>query len=758
MADESRLQMDAKDDVAEMVSIPDAKYAPKPEPKPFYRPEIKNFADVEDSVSKTLAWFKAYKDRYKEQGAWVKSRTNDDTADEMYRAALTRSQVENDASANKENTRSNVSSTAYNRTIRVITAGEMAVTLGNEELLPVVYEPPQGATEYQEGEALEVAHERNMILSYTFDTDKMREKIRKIYTFVNKYGNGLVEMAWDYRKTKEMRRVPVKWAKTKEGQPRRPTKYAFEWVDVMLADNPTLIWHDKKDCGFDAMIDDIQDQSCLYTRAQRNISDIWEFSATGQYKNVGKITTDMQYQGEGDASQQKDDRQANAGESSDANKETSQFDIWTTMIRVPINDDTGKWDPKKEIPHWYKAVFVGDIDGKPVCVQLSPNPAFCSKIPYLLMHSHDDDKGALHLGYAILTFGLYMMETTVFNQTFDNNTKRTEVPMIADDGSIRVRDKKFRAGGNQWWWLRPGARPPTQVNVQDTTQQSIPLLKEIQEIYKDTVGTNKPFLGEALGSRTSASEAIGVLEQATKPALEDAKYKANQLFPFIAEWSARFWELFSDPNREIMITYEGITKSVNPAELYGPIQTRVTAIKRFQDNVLRRKEENTFLSQIFPIAEKYMKKTGVVSMLTQVLENRGYENVSDLWDVGSDFDARHVAQSEGQAILFEGIIDMPKPDENHEAHLDEHNQDLAGYEVGMTPEEYNDQNVRHMKQHILIHEQMMGAAEQQKQLGPAQAAAPEDSARTVGEETGDMISGEENMPEGGRPPMATEGV
>ena len=750
---------ESQTDAMSRTSIPNPRYAPKPESKPAYKPSIPNFADNEETVKKTLEWVKGYLADFKVQGAWTKAETNDDAADEMYRAALTRTQVETDASANKEDTRSNVSSTSYYRILRVITAGETAVMLGNEDDLPVVYEPDPDTDDYREDEGRRIAEDQNMLLAYTFNAAKIRDKIRRILLFGNKYGNQLIEARWDYRRQKRRERVPTGFTDDGEGN-RRPKGFTVKELDRVIADWPDLIRHDMKDSWFDAMIDDIQNQSCVIVRKYKQLGELWQLQRVDEFKNVGDITTAHLYNGEQHNSTMTE-RQTNAGEEPDTTRQTTLFDLYDAWIRLPVNPETGKWEPDKQIPKWYNVVFVGDLDGKPVCAKLSPNTHFCEQIPFLLYHSHDDDKGALHMGYAILLKCLYMMETTVFNQTFDNNTLRTQKPLIADRGSLSVRDKTFTAGGNRVWWKRPGAADPHEMDIQDTTQQSIPLLATIQENTKETAGANKPFLGEAMGSRTSASEAIGVLEQAIKPALEDTKYKANQLLPFVAFWVKEMWREFGDPRRRLMVTYQNEQREIKPAELWGPLNTRVVSIKRFQDNILRRREEDQMLNIIVPLmlSSRATGQQGVKVFFRQVLKNRSYDDVDKILESGSKFDAHHIADGENDAILFGGVYDLPKEGEDHEAHIERHKPFLASYLL-LPEEEQNPASARMMKQHIQMHETFIERAEagaaNAAMTGqmPAEAGAP----RSPGEAAGDMMGAEagamENLPETGRPPIA----
>ena len=96
---------------------------------------------------------------------------------------------------------------------------------------------------------------------------------------------------------------------------------------------------------------------------------LYQLQRVDEFMNVGKVTTEHLYQGENTDFGEKDARQANAGEVGDSNSPTSQFDVFVWWIRLPIDDATGEWKPDEQIPHWYQTVWVGDLDGKNICVK-----------------------------------------------------------------------------------------------------------------------------------------------------------------------------------------------------------------------------------------------------------------------------------------------------------------------------------------------------------------------------------------------------
>jgi hypothetical protein len=679
-----------------------------------------NFADNEKTVKNVLAWVKGYKEEFDSQSAMDNFKnTKLDLYDEMYRCSKTRTGLEVENADNKDKTKSNVASTAFHRIVNGITSGETEIILGNNESLPVVFEPVPINSETSVDNGKSQCDYENALLWFTFICDNIFQKIRDALLMVNKDANLLVEMVWDNRKAKRKRRV---LNQQKNG-------YEVITEDVLVADNPSLIIHDWRNVWMDSQIDDIQNQTCVITRFQKQYETLLQMQAAGKIKNVDKIKHAQLYAGEG-SDTIKSDRESNAGES-ETNSPTNMVDLYMSRIRIPVDDESGEWSPDSTVSHWYDTLWAGDLNGSPICLCVTPNPHWSGNIPLLLMHSHQDNKGALHLGYGDLTESLYMMETTIIDELFDNIRLRNNKPWIIEKGTVSVRSKKF--GPNRVWYKMPGAQDPHEIETQDTTLQSIPMLNKIREFLEEVANTNKPFFGEAFGARTSAAEATNAYQQAMKPSLERAKYKAEQLLPFIAYWSKEMWSQFGDPERVMTITYQDKIYQFRSSDIKSDVKIRITCIKNFQDNYMERRSEDVFFSQYFPIAMKTQGFNAQIP-LEAIANKRKYPNVEKWWSEGDSYDARHVADSESIAILLYGKIDYPQEQENHKIHIEQHQSDLAGYMLGTPDEQQNSENVGKLKEHIRIHELY------QSKSAPRQTpAVTESEPRTIGEVGGDQM-------------------
>ena len=753
--------------VPDALPVPDGKYAPDPDATPTHRRKVPNYADNEDTVAKTLSWCQSYLYKFKNQGARDAFEDEMDIADELYRAAANRNSLNSDQADNIESTTSQIQSATFYSDVRAINANEKIVVLGNEQELPVKYEPIPGSADYGIGDAgvkegLRLARYWNALLAYVWGVGKYDKAIMNELWKMNKYGNVAIEMTWDYRVEKRWVKKP-KYKKTgmfglgKEDTT-KITGFTWKQMDVTIADWPKPIVYDLKDVWFDAMIDDVQEQSCLAFRCQKQLSDIWGLQYTGEWMNVDKIKQDHFYMGE-QINDVKSERQSNAGESEDSETPTTLVDVWKFWVRLPIDPETGKWNAGKNLCSWYRVHFAGQVETGPVCLEITPNPHSCSLIPVNIAHALEDDKGAFHLSYCTLGKSYYAQEMTLIDMANDNVRERNRLPLMVEKGSLDIRNLVFAPGGNRIWAYKAGSREPKELQIQDTTQTTLNMLGATEERRQKILGTNKAFLGEPIGGRQSASGYLGTLDQALKPALEDAKYKAEQILPFHAFWIKEMYYDFGDPETTLLITYEDEQLEVKPAHLYGDFRIRVASIKNFNDSALKKKDDNELLAQVLPVLTKMgaIDAQGAKVIARQILTDRKLENINEIFKTESNYDAIRVAKSENMAIMWQNIFDMPKPEENHLVHIKEHEQHLSSVMLLAENEMPDPTAIKRMKMHIEMHKRFMNEAAAGI-VNQASLDQPE-PAGTPGEVVGGDIAGDMGTmgnlktAETGRPPM-----
>jgi len=742
----------------EPYTIPAGKAVPKPK-APAHRPEEINYADDEEIAAKTLSWVARYFDKFTSQGARAEFVANMDTADELYRASATRTSLNVTEDDNLKETGSHVRSSSFFTDLRTISSYEQSVVLGDRSELPIVYDPIPKTDEYKEEEGMRISNEQNATLYWAFCEGNMWDKLADLNFFTNKNANQFVEMGWCYQTEDKIVREPVgdpdTWEERGDGI-KVPNKFRDKMKKgVVIKDAPELIIHDNKNAWADAMIPEVQNQSCIIFRTQRQLGELYNMQATDQIKNADMIGSAQAYDGENTQESQDllANRQTNANEAPDSSEPNTLIDVHYGYIRIPVDD--GKWLEEDNIPVWHKFSFAGDLHGSAVPMMIQPN-RWGNCIPVDCIHSHKDSKGLYHDGYVQRVKSILAQEMTTVDQATDNWTKRICAPLLAADGSLLTRQKQFTDGRNPIWFYKAGAPKPETLKVEDSTQLAMPMLHMLEGKRFEVMGINKTFRGEELGSRTSAGEALTVFDMAKKPAYEDIIYKGGQMLPFVAKWVKDYTRAYMNPNTRVQITYDGTAYDIAPGTLYGELKTKLTFVAQFENSLVARKEDDTFLTQVLPvmISSGVIGKKGLAIVFRDIMKRRNMKNVDDIIDMPSNYEAERNALMENSAIVYHGVYDMPAQEEDHETHLKKHKPFFA--QVQLLPEEERPDkaNIELMRLHIEQHEQMkLQGAEQGAQtsaLLQQQGAQAGADPRTQGEEMGDMMGAqagsEQNTP------------
>ena len=635
------------------------------------------------------------------------------TADRMWRVSLTRDTT-NDQT---KDTLSNVTSPMFHIQERAITAGEMTILFDGDKL-PAEFEPEINTTEYTRQDGELIATQQNMLEEYTFDEDRRKTKIDEILHYANKYGMQCVGVEW-VRETREVtENVPdITAGKLQNGQWARIKRVTKRRV---VKDWPELRRIPIEDCYFDSYISEICDQRCFSFRTRIGKEKLMGQEEDGHVMNVDQITPANNYMGESQQDSALDQRKRNAGEN-DRTEPTGEIELWNAYAYAPIMRSGKKMvcDAEKcKKSELYWGVFAGDIrSGSAVCLKLCKLPHWHGEIPYWIVRSHRDDKGAYSAGYAEMMQSLYWQAVTNINQAVDNVTEINWAPMVAN-GPLLTRDLTFKKNK-----LIEVDRMTTleRMNIPQTTQITMQMHDVIERMANRLTGADKPISAEALGGRTSATEARNVFDQANMPLDHKAAWMAEQLFPRMFKLDAELWRQYGDPAQTIAITHNNLIYDVNPSDLYGPVRTKITAVTRFRNNTVRRMELNSFLQNVAPLFTAVMGETGLRVLGREAFEIFGIKKGEEIFPMDGDYDARARAQANVETLLVQGVWVEPTPAENQKVHLAVLRPALRKFELlGDTPE----QNLQLARLHITMREEMdqvkgkpAAGAAQQAQVG-----------------------------------------
>ena len=712
----------------ELVTVPDEKNVPATGTPPSHHEPFNNLAKDDELTGSVRRWAARGKERFDQQTQRQEFMSMMGVADRMYRMALRKDK----SSKQYQNTLSNVTSTAFYRALRAVNAGEREIFSSGDEL-PAKYLPEINTTEYNTAQGEDIAQCQNMLAEHTWDEDKRVSTVNGLIELVNKYGNYVVWEEWERVEDERTERVI-----TERDENLNPRAYDWETVRRVVKDCPSLKIGDPKDFWADATIDDMQKQRLIVHRGQVSYEDLVLLQAAGKITNVDKLKPHHLYAGEDEA--ELEDRLTNAGETTTVSR-NGMFEFYHVWGMCPIKEfkrkGKGKWDEGEQSSRYW-ATYIGDLaNSNAVCVRLRKNPRHDRRLPYKMIHSHRDDKGLYHDGFADQCLSLYWQAVTSSNMAIDNSTLLNQTPWIID-GELRSKLTKFRA--NMLLKLSRGTNFK-QVDIKDSTLSTTALFDRVERDIMQTTGADKPIVGEALGSRTSATEAKQVKDQASLPMDDKAAYFAEQLFDWLLEMDAADWRQYGDPNTMIKITLSPDMQDVfevNPAELYGPIKTKVTAVTRFRNKQQSRAERNIFIQNALPQAEPRMGDEGITEFWRDTFKLFGYENPAKYFpdDVGyeSEMRAKEVLR---RIMLGEDV--QPDPRVNHRIWLRVFKPFVREYEL--IGEGRDDDILSKLRQFVVAHENF-AAQKAQEQAAAIQGAqgAPEG---LPGEIAGNVIEAQE---------------
>ena len=692
-----------------------------------------------ETVDKALSFARSCYLRFKKQGQREQLEENMDESDLLFRCGLNTG-TRTDRAQTKESeevpTNTDTISTLGFRELRTIVSGQTEVMVPPGEL-PVEFDPRRGTRGDILEEAKEEAHDQNALLSYTWENNEMGEKIPRILWSTAKYGNHMLLLEWSRRKvTRTVNEID------ENGKRRRKRK------QVTVEDWPVLYDWDLKDCFFDTQIDDMQMQHCILFRDQLPLSALYARERAKEYANVGKLTNRHLYRGEGD-SEQKDYRQENADESIDG-ESTGNIRRWIVWLQIPVDDD-GRWDVRKNIPRWHRLHLAGNLDEdnaeQLVALSLSSNPYDHGEFPGLLVHEMHDDKGAIHMGFLETGAPIYWQHTKNQNQLQDMIDRLVNVPYLMDVGALVTQGRTRH--GNPTVFKRPG-KEITPAPILNCLNEVLSAKADCERTMDETFNTVQAVRGTPMGSRTSATEYQGAKQAAIKPLVESSRYLANQIFPWWARLCIELWDQFGDPEVTMQLTYRNEVRSITPTKFTSRFRTKITCIDRFEKDTMTKMEADRAVQATLPIFAQYMGRKGIVAFAEDYWGERGLKAVDRYFPDDIDYDAEQTAQSENALILFEGEWDMPEPEENHQAHLPQH--EMAERLYSRLPREQQvPENLSILRQHIemtktfLQQQQSKTANSMMLGMGQTTAPAPPPSVPGLaGEAGGDELSGMTN--------------
>jgi len=571
---------------------------------------------------------------------------------------------------------------------------------------------------------VELLRRQNLLFEYSNEVDNRIPKYQGSIWRANKYGDCIVEMGWMHRKWPAL--TPA-------------VKSAIPMVGKnkdQIESHSTFKFHDFKDFYCDLLLDDdsdirgsLQSQNGIEIRCRVLYGDMRQRQRDGEYQNVEFINQNQLYMGES-PSNRLQQRHANAGEASDTERMTGEYELWEGWARVPI-DDNGDWDEDKNEARWFWGTFAGRMDTQSIgteapkkgengliCLRLNPNPYPYDELPFTVIHSKRDDKGLMHKSYYEDSLSILEILQRINNAYVYNKDLVNASPWKVGRGAL-FGDGKFDGGPTSLIQMADGRFSELErIVVQSNTQDSQAMISYLERIFwEDIMLMPKGFRGKEMGSRTSASEATAANAQAAKPFLDRVRYIGYQLIGFCARKNAIYTAHFQPEAITRALTSNGSTAEVKPSDIYGPLRYKLTAVDDYEKNIMERAEQDRFAQIWLPILAPFIGKRGVLEAGRWAWAKRGAP-IEKIFPAPTEGDAVVNASRENDAML-QGQFDAPRPDEDHDVHINTHRNFLSVLKT-QPRDDAPPQTVGYIQAHILLHEQMQQQQSQQIQQGVEQ--------------------------------------
>jgi len=357
---------------------------------------------------------------------------------------------------------------------------------------------------------------------------------------------------------------------------------------------------------------------------------------------------------------------------------TDQYLTFDIFFRCPIDDD-GEWNDEEVEPELYWFTVVGNTiaDGVMIRIDRMIDVDPDDEIPIAIIHDLPDDNDILyHLSRGQIIRSNYSVECTLKNQAIDTGTAINRPPIIEREGGVRGDDRRYKPGAH-WIADMPIDEAIKEFQIKNTVPNSIDLLEWISKDSRMALGVDKNDLGESFGARTSSNEASIISRSNTTPQLITINYVMDQLWTFYARKFVSYTKAFSIPEQLVAVTDDDVEYSIRPARLFGEFDVVVDIVDEYEDGLLEVQALNDFMRLVgeFPV---YGANVDFAELLIEYAKKR-HLDYSKFVRPPMDEDARETALEENKVMIHAGVIVAPRPGQNHDIHLAEHEGERLRY-------------------------------------------------------------------------------
>lgn len=627
-------------------------------------------------------------------------------------------------------------STLFHRQVRQLASQGAAIQFSRD--VPFKYQPiinEDNPETFEKGD--EMANQLNVLAKWTMKHDKFQRKSIEFWHQIFKLGNVPIMARQVVKYGKRMVRKPVVQM-VQDPYTGEVTSQitAFEetWQPYKTENYPSIEVIPTECLYADMYIGSIQGQNTLVYPSLHNYSELLDGAKAGFYDMtaVESLAGDEKwgkYRWDGVTGEPLTRFKLNNMEAIAGDSYTGQFLTWDVFMRAPI-DQTG-WNPKAEPKIWW-ATFVGNSISNGLCVRFEENQDPDGEFPIEMIHCLPDDPDLLyHVSPSQIVRSNYSVECTLKNQAIDNCTLVNRPPLKMIEGAVRGKDMEFTPGKV---FSMDSQDSLTEFPVRDTTQITVNFLNYIREDTMSALATDKPFMGESFGARTSATEASNSYKNSVQPHMISIRYILEQYLGFYAKKMKSFWQAFSDPTQVVRITGEQQFPVIHPANIYGEFDVEVDIIDEYEDDIVQQQQVNEAIRMVGQNPQ-FMSVIDP-SELMRAWFRRNKFDYGKIVTGRIDKDAEWMARNENVSMLA-GQYVRPMAGQNHNVHIGEHKGERLRYQ-GME-EQYPSATL--LDQHIAETEFLIQQQEAAAQQAQAQQSQGTQAGQTTGQAQGQMIAG-----------------
>lgn len=511
-----------------------------------------------------------------------------------------------------ELTRAKVCGSSYYRVVRRLQDGAFIATFGTDDL-PVKFEPlidPKDASDIKEIKAIKAQAVNKCAADY-FQKERIKQdptKAKRAYHQLFKYGNVIIYTPWLYETGKRYTyedenvnepfveqdgRVRHRHGKTGEisDSPFPPESKVVE-KEVIVKDSVGFFPLPITNVWLDDRIEDINRQTYLLWRSDITRAEIFAQAQNGNFKNVEWINEQHKWQLFGYDSYMENDLRNDAHKDSTQSLASEIYERWQCWMMLPkIEVKLNKkgeavdlvWDQNAE-PRRYLLEVVGSINQPCVAVNFRESPYWSNNVPFIMAHSHDDVSMAYHRGIFELLQDNMTQESVAKGQLMDNRTLMNYRPMTWLKGRVMAKNGNITHNTVFHVTSQDAIRQLDISDITGTIHTSLDYLRDESE----SIGqTPKFMMGEAAGSRTSATEIASIRDMSTSPTLADNKSINMQIFGGYMQKILEYLPQFEED--QVALALEGQEMLVDTGKIeQSDVILKEVAIQEYDNKITQR--------------------------------------------------------------------------------------------------------------------------------------------------------------------------